>query len=89
MIKWGCRLYPKVEWSCRLGFTIRPLAVLHCWARLLAKFSGQVGSPAIPCASVGQETSLKLGFVTGWASCLNVTAVCVQQLGKTIGKALL
>ena len=67
----------------------RPLAVLHCWARLLAMFSYQVGSPAVSCGSVGQETALQLGGVTGRASCLNVAAVYVQQLGKTVGKALL
>lgn len=43
----------------RLGFVIRPLALLHCWARSLARLSVEE-PPAAFCSWVGIKTVLYL-----------------------------
>ena len=62
------------------------VAVLCCWARLLAMLPSWVG---LMLYSIGQGLRLCFteGMVTDWSSCLGETAGCTQQLGIAISWA--
>lgn len=56
-----------------------------CWPCSLVRWGHQL----YPVVQWGKKLLFSWVGVTGRASCLNVPAVYVQQLGKTVGKALL